>query len=391
MEIKNYTLKFFIVLLGLLFTFCPIKIVAVNLEVVYPTTVTGSTLTTQSDLAQYLKYVFDFGISISLSFAFLSLVIAGILYFIAPAAPGALAIAKDRISGAISGILILLLAYLIITTINPYLSIFKTNPLEDATIQGTDTQFFGVNFYNSKDCSKTAVADTQNIADFGEQKNKINSVKILQNSSAKTYYISILYDNTNYWGKCQYINPTTAGCQKTNVSVASASIYTYDFSPKGNGFVDLYRESFNTVIGKEKNKDAGYLRISSLQIGKGYFNQLSSLSFTGTSKSDCTVPEKERECVKWSDAGNCKEYKCPTLDKENITSIKISGDYIVLLLYIDPKDIAAANSTYTYTYCQAFPTKDDATKDGPQQIKWDAIRSSGYSPNYIFIIPVTQK
>jgi hypothetical protein len=154
--------------------------------------------------------------------------------------------------------------------------------------------------------------------------------------------------------------------------------------------VYLYRKSFNEVSGKEENKDnGGYLRITNTQIenkGSGalYRRELSSLSFTGEG-GDCTVPMAERDCVKWSDTGKCLTYKCPTLDKENITSIKIDGNYLVLLIYINPLDKGA------YSYCQAFPTNGDTNKDGPQQIKWDAIRSSGYEPNYILIIPVQQK
>jgi len=55
------------------------------------------------------------------------------------------------------------------------------------------------------------------------------------------------------------------------------------------------------------------------------------------------------------------------------------------LLYIGPKD---DTDNYVYSYCQAFPKQEDVNKIGPQQIKWDAIRSSGRRPNYILIIPV---
>lgn len=385
----NKKLKLIFLCLLALFVFVfPFKIFAVNLEVAeYPETITGSTVTSQSNLAQYLKYVFDFGMSIGLSLVFLTLVVAGIFYFAAPASPNALAIAKDRISGAISGLLILLLTYLIITTINPYLSIFKMNSLESVNVPVPSTEAYGVNFYKSNDCSNVSATYTENISDLGDLKNKVNSIKISQNADGDIYYISVLYDNTNFWGKCQYINPNT-GCQSVNVSTASASIYTYDFSPTGNG-VYLYRKSFNEVSGKEENKDGGYLRITNTQIenkGSGalYRKELSSLSFTGEG-GDCTVPMAERDCIQWSDTGKCLTYKCPTLDKENITSIKIDGNYLVLLIYIDPRDKGA------YSYCQAFPSDDDTNKDGPQQVKWDAIRSSGYEPNYILIIPVKQK
>jgi len=322
-----------------------------------------------------------------LALAVITLTISGIFYFIAPASPGALELAKDRISGAISGLLILLLTYMIVVTINPSLATFRLNPLEKIEAPEISTDSYGINFYKSTDCSNPDKTSTLSIPDFGDLTNKVNRVKVSQNYDGNVYYISILYDNANYWGKCQYVDPNNSGCQTASVSVASASIYKYDFSPDAGGSVTLYRKSFNMASEKNDNKDEGYLKISSSQISKLYFKKLSELSFMGDGK-ECTVPKNERDCIKWAIDGRCTEYQCPLLDKENITSIKISGDYIVLLIYIDPLD---NTGNYTYSYCQAFPTKDDTNKDGPQQIKWDSIRASNNDPNYILIIPIENK
>jgi len=382
---KDFIFKIFTVLFcGFLFIL-PISIFALEIE--YPKTVSGYTLTNTPDLSQYSKYVFEFGLSIGLAVAVLTLTISGILYFIAPISPSSLEIAKDRISGAISGLLILLLTYLIITTINPYLSIFKMGELEKVEFQISEDGVYGMNFYNSGDCSNVKKTSALSIFDLGDLKNKINSVKISQNAISKIYYIGILYDNVGYWGKCQYINPNE-GCQEVKVSTASASIYEYDFYPSSSGFVSFYRKSFNSVFGKkDDNESGGYLKIPNSQIGKIYFKKLDELNFTGNG-IDCTVPENEQDCIKWDNYGKCIERECPKLDKENITSIKIKGDYIVLLVYIGPDD---DTRNFTYSFCQAFPTKDDANKEGPQQIKWDSIRASGYDPNYVLIIPVKNK
>ncbi len=85
--------------------------------------------------------------------------------------------------------------------------------------------------------------------------------------------------------------------------------------------------------------------------------------------------------------GKCIDWKCPPLGKKNISSIKISGDYLVLLVYSSPSD----KQFGPWTYCQAFPAIDDVNKEGPQQIKWDAIRNMGQDPNFIIIIPVIEK
>jgi hypothetical protein len=367
------------------------NISAAGLEVSYPKLPTNSAPPTTSDtpLEKYLKYVFDLGIQIGFWCVFLTLVVSGILYFVSPAAPGALAIARDRISGAISGLLILSLLYLIITTLNPYLAIFKLNKLDEIPAVTPTTKEAGVNFYNSSDCSGIADTNILSIPNLGSLKNKINSVSIVPNEQEDLFYISVLYDVTNYWGKCQYINPNEE-CVKVSPFAASASIYPFDFKPDGDG-VYFYRKSFF-------NEEGGWLKITNSEIeNKGsdslYGADLNELKFTGSASSDydnlknCTVPEDEQDCINYDKKGNCIQKKCPTLAGENISSIKISGDYLVLLIYENPSD----DRNPWWTSCQAFPTNDDVNKEGPQQIKWEGIRNNGQTPNFIVIIPVAQK
>jgi len=391
----NFSIFFYIGFFICLFIFLYLptdKILSAGLEVDYPAIQGGKTLTPQSDLTQYLKYVFDIGIFIGFFSVFLSLIWAGILYFLSPAIPEALGKAKDRISGAISGLLILTLLYLIITAINPYLSIFNLNKLDKTPLE-PNTKSPGVNFYKSGGCSGTADTNLTSIPDLGDDlTNKINSVGIVQNPDQKIYYIAILYDNDNYWGKCQYINPNTP-CTNVSPFAASASIYQYDFSPDGEG-VYLYRGSFNKIPGKEENIEQGFLKIANSRIkdSKIFIANLSQLRFTGNSwnfnnLNSCTVPEKDFICVKYDENRNCVEKQCPDLSEENISSIKIAGDYLILLIYFDPSD----SSYGQWSYCQAYPSLKDIDKDGPQQIKWDAIRNRGQNPNYIAIIPITKK
>lgn len=366
-----------------------------KLEVIYPVLGTGAKITAQSDLTEYLKYVFDFGILIGFFFVFLSLAWAGVLYFLSPAIPSALADAKDRISGAITGLIILVLCYLIIVTINPHLAIFKMGKLEPVPLPEPNTEYPGVNFYKSADCKGQAVAHTTNVADLGDLNNNINSIGVVQDPDSETYYMPIIYDITNFWGKCDQISPNK-DCSPVENFTASATIHKYDFSPNGDG-VYIYRKSFNQVPGKEENKDGGYLKISNSQIANtgsasGYVGLLRGLRFTGTSSNynnlkDCTVPEDEQNCAKYDEKGKCIQKECPTLDGENISSIEIAGNYLVLLIYLKPGD----NPSGPWTYCQAYVSVNDINKDGPQQIKWDAIMSKGQTPNHIFIMPIKEK
>jgi len=59
-----------------------------------------------------------------------------------------------------------------------------------------------------------------------------------------------------------------------------------------------------------------------------------------------------------------------------------------LLVYYDEKNDTPAGP---WSFCQAFPTKDDVNRDGPVQIKWENVNNVGMTPNFALIIPVTQK
>jgi hypothetical protein len=413
---KNFLKKYFVLfsiaifIVSVIFYFLPVnKTFATSLEVTYPKLITNSNPPTDSDtpLDQYLKYIFDAGIALGFFVVFGSLIYAGTLYFLSPVIPNAAAKAKDRVSGAISGLLILVLCYLIITTINPDLAIFKLGKLDEAPAPPPNTESPGVNFYTSTDCSGTANSNVTSVPDVGDGlRNKINCVKVINNSDVS--YISILYDNINFWGECQYIDPNADHTQ-VDPFAASASIYQFDFSPSGDG-VYIYRKSFNEVMGKkEANEGGGYLKITNSQIKtagqkKLYSQYLKNLRFTGESLNydnprDCTVPIDEMDCEEYDKNGKCcikadnnlgckgDGRACPRLSEENISSIKIAGNYLVLLIQREPSN----NATGPWTYCQAYPSLDDLNKDGPQQIKWDTIRARGQNPNTILIAPVVEK
>jgi hypothetical protein len=355
---------------------------AAQLEVSYPNLPNNTSPPTSTDtpLDKYLKYIFDLGIFTGFVSVGMALVIAGVLFFLSPVSPGALQMARDRVSGAISGFLIFVLFYLIIVTANPYLAIFQLKPLEEIPPPPqTEKKNPGVNFYSSPDCSGTAETYISSIPDLGNLKNNLNSISISHSPEENIYYISILYDVTKYWGKCQYINPNVQ-CEKPDSSFpASASIHNYSFSSKGD--VNIYRNSFF-------EQEGGYLKISSSEIGRMYVKRLSDLFFGPSRDPDnCTVPKQDQDCVKWDNKGACTQKQCPSLAEKNISSIKIEGNYIVLLVYFDENK----DSAMSWSYCQEFPSADDINKEGPNQIKWADIRNRGQNPNWLIIIPVEKK
>jgi len=404
---KKYKNLFFtscsFLLLTAAFLAIPFLAYAAQLEVPLPQLATGASVNGNSELPEYLKYIFDFGMFIGFFSVFLSLVWAGGLWVLSPVNPNSLANAKDKISGAISGFIILTTLYLIITAINPSLAIFRLNKVDPVQFPKNPETRAGVFFNNSSNCSDNSDLTTSSMSDLGNLKNRLNSVNILQQPENSLFYIAILYDAIDYSGMCQYINPCEdnncqkSGCQQINPPFPdSASIHRYESSPNGDG-VYLFRKScFNNNIQECKNNGGGWQKISNSEIknSKIYIQKLEKLTYnrdsSSTNSNGCTVPNEEQNCINWDERGNCVKRECPNLSGENITSIKINGNYLVLLVYFDE----AKDQKYgPWSFCQTFPTKNDVTKNGPSQIKWESIRNLNTSrlPNYIVIIPVKDK
>lgn len=100
--------------------------VARPLEVQYPIVPEVPTPTTvETELPNYVKYIFNFFIWASGFIALVVLVIAGFQYLSSAGRPEVLKDAKNRIFSATTGLLLLLSSWLILTTINPQLTNLK--------------------------------------------------------------------------------------------------------------------------------------------------------------------------------------------------------------------------------------------------------------------------
>lgn len=363
---------FFIIFLSVgFFYLSATKAFAADLEVNYPK-IAGQTIDSKTELPQYVKYLFNIGMFVGFFAVFISLIIAGATYILSPVSVELRSSARDRASGAISGLLILALTYLIIITINPQLSLLNYKNSSQTSLPSPQKKAPGVYFFNKSECSDGNMqSDTSSIQDLGELKNKINSVSIVQDSDNQIGYISILYDSVGLQGKCQYIDPNQ-DCQSVDPFAASASINQFDSDPNGDG-VYFYRKSYF-------NDKGGSFKVDNSEIKNIYVKSLEDLKFQD-------VPKEEQDCIKYDANGECNKdgRQAPTLAGENISSIKIKGDYLVMLVYRSPED----DSSGPWSYCQEFPTAEDLNKTGPQQIKWQNIRNIGsLIPNYLVIIPI---
>jgi len=382
---------------------------SIKLEVAYPT-ISGQTLDATTTLPNYIKYLFDAGMFLCFFAVFLSLIIAGAMYLLSPLKPDMQTDAKDRISGAISGLLILVLVYLIITTINPQLNILNSTKLPPVPPPPKAKKAPGVYFYKAN-CDSSAISTTAqpyiaSAPDLGKLKNALNFVDIQQDTATKDAFITILYKNPNFWGECQYINGNDR-CKPIDIKkmpASSASIYKYDPDPNGDGVYFFRKSCFNDQSGSgtsgliaQCQKDSGgWYEVKNSDIKGIYVKKLEDLKFQD-------VPKEEQTCNEYDNNGKCTKREIPALYGENISSMVIKGNYLVLFIYA-----AKSDDLYgPWTSCQEFPTITDVNRLGPQQIKWENIRNSSVEvkdttasgankknsvmpaiPNYVAIIPI---
>ncbi len=344
------------------------------LEVEFPTLPTGEAPPSGTDLPSYFLYLYYFGVWFGFGATIFSLVVAGGLYLLSNAFPSLKTLGKDWLSGALKGFTLLLLTYLIVTTINPALRLFEIREkLKEPPPPTTEEEeSAGVYFYVDSGCptseeSEYLPAATASISDLGQFKNRVKSVKIVQKPEDELYYIAILYDAINFWGKCEDIDPYS-NCAPIEPFAASASIYQWSFESHGDG-VTFYRKPFYDESG-------GWYKVENSQIKGGYTKDLKKLKFKN-------VPENEQNCTEWDIKGKCLNRELPALDDQNIASIKIDGDYAVFLL---SPDVSPDDS-----FCQAFPTMDDINKEGPKQIKWEMAFNRQYLPDIVVIFPIVNK
>ena len=123
---KNYLSSIFIFLICAgSFLGVALKTTAIELNLDYPE-FGGLDLNNQQDLAQLIAWLYYFIIGISGFAAFVMLVWGGIQWLTSAGNPSKTEDAKDRITSALLGLVIILASWLILNVINPDLTILRT-------------------------------------------------------------------------------------------------------------------------------------------------------------------------------------------------------------------------------------------------------------------------
>lgn len=110
-----------------IFLFCLANF-AFALEQKYPT-IKGETITINTELPQLITYFFNFALMAGGVVALMVITIAGFRWMSAAANPGQKQEAMEQIKAGLFGLLLLLVSYLLLSTVNPELTNLKIEGL----------------------------------------------------------------------------------------------------------------------------------------------------------------------------------------------------------------------------------------------------------------------
>ncbi len=99
------------------------------LEQKYPT-IKGETITINTELPQLIDYFFNFTLMIGGIIALVIITIAGFRWMSSAANPNEKKEAMEQIKAGLFGLLIILASFMILSTINPELTVLKITPLK---------------------------------------------------------------------------------------------------------------------------------------------------------------------------------------------------------------------------------------------------------------------
>ena len=233
-----------------------------ELEIVYPQIPNAVRPTTVKTLLQdYIKYIFNFAIIISGIIAFVSLIYGGVRYLASAGNPSTMGDARGQMFAGILGLIILLLSYIMLTTINPQLVIMAPSiPVE-----------WGIIIFASDGCSgdnKLITKDTPDLGGF--------QIQSLQFKVAAGTLDLEIYPGTNYSGTPQKIRSEDPGAQTCLDFNGSAVSIMFVWKLPGVYLVGDGREKFipaNTATLGDFNDKTQFVKFRNAQ-GSGLFDTI---------------------------------------------------------------------------------------------------------------------
>lgn len=365
-------------------------------------------LTKDTSLPQYVATIFQYAISIAGAIAVISFVVGAVGLIISGDNEEARSNAKDRMKGAVLGLLLTMTSYLILDTINIALT-------QNLTITGVPIApkppitmspgvYYCLGVCNGGGCvgiSQPLTSDNPTIPQPFYR--SINSVVIVDDQGSDLNYGVIFHSGKLTDGGQCTLPIIGAGCHPVGVAASSANIFLLnDMSPgrSGDG-VTFYSEPF----GLDRGAKAGYFDLPDNEIyspstqEKGAdmcFNydgvtepdwykykcsgsKCGHGSYTCKNDSDCDTNNGEYcdngVCLGANGEQNCSANACETF-QDCPGSVEITGTYLVAFYSALP-----GSSSSNAKYCQTFTDNVDDLNSEP------FLASGGKKLDDIYIIP----
>ncbi len=215
-------------------------------EVDYPDLPNVPPPTPEQGLPSYVNYIFNIALALGGFIAIGILIWGGVLYLTSAGNPEQIGSAKKKLTSAISGLLILLCVYLILTTINPDLALLSSSTISPTSgvwliksngekIYFSDnaspislTDISGIEFVSSKDKLMGVYLYTKSDYLGGEEwietpENIENSVSVNTSNVKSIYFLwrkpgVYLYPKTNFQGRPLYVKDSVSDLGKIKSS-----------------------------------------------------------------------------------------------------------------------------------------------------------------------------
>ena len=362
-------------------------------------------------LPQYASFIFTWAISIAGIISLVSFAIGAVGLIVSGGNPELSSNSRDRMKGAIVGLVLTLASFMIVYTINPNLTTFKFNTLPPVPVPPVVTQA-GVYFYMNPDCSGDSAfrytSDQKNIP--ARPDNVSICIKIVDDSANGIYYGIIIHKTPN-GGLC--LPPITNKSKNLDdgkiilepeIKSFAADIFRINtqsgstgdgvtFYSEAHGAVSAHKAGFKIIPDNEINRDVSVpiedtffdpnkMCFSSLNVEQPpqYFYKCDDPYLTSCEPLRVPCECSPEQAAKYGYTSStlccdCTPTGCNTFKDCFRGSVEVTGDYLVGLYSQTPEGV---------TYCYTFDNSDAAANLNAEPI----LAPGAKSIEKVYIIPI---
>ena len=211
------------------------------------------------DLPTCVTTIFKTGIIVAVGIAAASFAVGAIMFIMSGINASWASSGKDRMTGSILGIFLLVASWIIMNTINPALLSPKLTQLTQSTLPSPPLAS-GVYFFSDSGCTKSSIGSTR--SDLDSIGDNVQGIKIVDDSDNSFGYILHATDGLKNGGQCG--SPvTTARCQPVNGMNGAINVFQINPTPANSGTGLTF---FSEPFGSDRGSKAGYFSLKASDI-----------------------------------------------------------------------------------------------------------------------------